>query len=1539
MTALLASSHVETLRTSLLRLDPTGDDGFEGLMATVLTEITGIPFRVAASGSQFGSDGSSVREEDGVCFECKRYEGTIPRRDIQSKLAELPLRSSHVEAWFLCATSPVKDQLARDIQEIGRRQGITTFILDWTGTLPPLAVAVATARDAARRFLPPDTSHSVAAALDAIRASAGFEASAEQLSRSLLEPLVGTAVARRANAAWLLQAFASRRQATLAFGEPLSPLDATDGVARLRANLVARVGPFLTGDAAGTTLCVVGDEGAGKSWLIAQSWARVDRRPLMVVLSPRDGQDVAGPDDCERLLASSIPAQSGGAANETVVSGWRRKLVRWRDLDQPDRPRLIVVLDGVNQRPQTDWARVIGVFDDTLKRLGGRLIVTARTVYYETRLKRRLMVAVEELEELEVLEWTVGERNEILAAHGIRYAGLHGDHDSDATVGRALLNPRLLGIAVRLLKGKAIEHIEELNVSHLLFEHLRTRELESRDPEPAQECVRRLRILARQVLNRLQGGTIDDVVIFDVEDLRIVADGRYFVPVDGDATRYALQIDGLVLAFGFLVLDRLRTAQSNRRNLAAELAVAVDPVASLDQTAAVLMAALTCACIDDTQSDEVVVALLRAFAELQNPNQDDLEAFKWLARRRTRAFLDAARHLCLAGWNQPNVDWIEGALMSLMPPLSTDGEASGGIQAAISIWLGCHAASPEIGGDSHPKLGAEELAKHKEDRDKKLASLSPAEMRLLDGMEETAGDIGALYRLAFRLMAGRRIESLAPAIVRWTLANRIYTHRRRLHEEAQYPVRLNRRDWRAARAALLRESSVFRRPDATKLGTCALVGLLRMTGDPEDAREADELAARISDSKPMRGRLIEQYCSTDPCDPLAPKPSNVSDTARRYDTVDVQGLYSGSWKGSGEHFLEMARPGVARFEPQAAVEKHRQLLGDVLKRRGLSLSRGLSVSLPHSALLTSDMAIALTSAGEYWRREIGELRERDRWWVSQELLFLAFPRLSGEEQLKALLGTTVGDDVLRSLLKVMKPVDEDIFDQYFETACMENDSRRQYFLLAFAEGTGIHMRARSRSRLASLVTSENGSVRMVVFARILHLEDELLMKRVVDSGWCAMDTKERNIYENAYGSAMLVEGALHKWISVDEALARMSPEHCGWAARRLGPVAGRKVAGMVEASIETALSLTMEHEVPDVEYDCRPGDRVESSPRSIGRAALESDDVAEVVKGRTDRGEAFEQRQKRRQEAFETFGRRMRDAGAWIVLEDIALDEFEAIASADGAAAERWCRLFLEAGESGRRNLHNVVLKLAYALRERYPGRAVALLRSVAGGRPPIRHTVGGARVPLEAMVAWSTAGSEQGREWCRERLDLARNDHEIATEVLAALTERQDSALGEFIRERLDRGEPEGIARGLLVAGFSGQCSERERVLSEYEGAKGFIGEAHKAARYAYERDGWARHWFERMCEADQDGDFWRYSVLFGKIVDGRFALWGGEYERTGEPMRLFEWSVKDEIDRRIRKWEKKRGETLFGARKPPEAFLPGIAGTPGDKAGRRAS
>ena len=1240
----------------------------------------------------------------------------------------------------------------------------------------------------------------------------------------------------------------------------------------------------------------------------------------MVVLNPRDFQALTRPDAYRDLLASKLPLQTGRPLNEQVESGWRRKLIRWSDERQPDLPqcpRVVVVIDGVNQRPQTDWARIIDAFAHWLKPIGGRLLVTARTTYYETTLQPRLMTTVRKLT---VPDWTANERDEILANSGIDHSVLDRIQDANAQVERALCNPRLLGIAIRLVKGRVVSHIEELSVNHLLFEHLRTREQESSTPEPVHECTNRLRIHAQEVLRRLQKGLSDDVTIFTIRDVQTVVDGRYFVPVDGDPTRYALQAEGLVLALGFALIDRLHFASRNNRDLASDLGAVIDPISALDQTAAVLMAALTCTCIDDKQPDKLAVALLCAFAELQNPNHQDLEAFKLLARKRSFAFLEAARQLCLTGWRQANVDWLEEALMSSR----RHTESWRNIQDAVNTWLTCYSLEPRPGVRFRGKLSAEERAKEKEKIDINLQSLSAAEARLLANMEIADGDMGALSRLGFTLMPGRPITPFAKSIVRWCLVNMVNQNQGWLYEELEYVVRLNRVDWAATRAAMLTEARILREADASRVGTWALIVLLRATGDPEDASEAHQLETTISDFQPRSWRLLEDYCSSDPCDPSTSKPTNVEGTARRYASIDASSLYARSYIGEGERFLEMARPGVVRFEAEVGVNKHRELVEDVLKRRGHSLRRGLFWLERHSALLTRAMALTLAATSEECLGTTTDVPERDRWWMVQDLLFLAFPKLCAEEQVKALLGTTTGEDVWRSLLEVMKPLDEAVFDRLLGEACRGNHARRQYFLLAFAKGSDTVISRRARDYLASLRSSESALVRMGVFERILHFRDEHLMRLVVDDGWCAQEGKGRNSYENAYGSAILVEGALRNWISVDEALKRISPGHYGWAARRLGPVAGRKVARLMDAGIKASVGVHLESALPEVEYRCRHKAQPQSFPYSVMEKEGQSDVVAAFQKTQSERDEAFEEQERRRHEAFETFITNLDRTNARILVDDITKEEFAAIVDAAPDAAARWYRVFLDLEKGARSTVHNLVVMLAYALRKRYPQRTVALLRAVYGENGPIRFTVGRARVPLEAVVAWSAAESDAGREWCYDRLDLARDDHELAMEVLAALSSREETVLSAFVRERLDGGEPEGIARALLVAGFSSQGGRNREVIDHYRDAMGFIGEAYRAARYAHERDEWTRYWFSKMCEAERSTEFWQYAVLFTKIVDGRFTIWGTKYARQGQPARLFWPSIDGEVNRRIEKWREHRKKTLFGAKRPPDVFLP---------------
>ena len=302
-------------------------------------------------------------------------------------------------------------------------------------------------------------------------------------------------------------------------------------------------------------------------------------------------------------------------------------------------------------------------------------------------------------------------------------------------------------------------------------------------------------------------------------------------------------------------------------------------------------------------------------------------------------------------------------------------------------------------------------------------------------------------------------------------------------------------------------------------------------------------------------------------------------------------------------------------------------------------------------------------------------------------------------------------------------------------------------------------------------------------------------------------------------------------------------------------------------------------------------------------------------------------RRVRDREFFNAFARRLRKWSAEIVMYLPSLEAFEEIVRSGENAVDQWIETFKSASDRQVSLLRGVALSLAHAVRETAPDETVALLRRVKDIDSMVRHTCAPTGVGLDAFVSWSAADTEDVVRLCFERLDDAGNDHEIAFEVLAALAAGRDVLLSRFVDERWNSREPEGMARALMVLGFSRPHVCMRWDLDAMRFDHGLLGEAWKAAKYAWDRDQWARHWFGEMCAARRPLEFWRCSVLFAKIVDARFKLWRSDYDTSGELMCSFEASIGQEIGNRLKRWRSHREKKLFGGRVPADVFLPELS------------
>jgi hypothetical protein len=1521
------SEHIDKLKSALLLLPATGETGFEGLIGTALREISGVPFRLAGSGYQFGVDGKSAYAEDAICFEGKRYKGNIPREAILTKIADLSIHDNETDIWVLGATSPITTQLADDARKLGDQNGIFVLILDWSATdLPPLAVALAMGRTRIEEFLEKnirndETRRKALAALAAIRESPDFELIACRIRAECNAPAVGSAILQKTNADWLLDAFSNRKQAIVKLGQPLSPGDADTANIRQRTTLIDQLHPYLTAVPDETVVCILGGEGNGKSWIVAQSWLALEHKPLMIYMSPDVFAETARQNDVVSLLTDALIKQTEDQITAVTQQRWRRRLGQWRNHPVTENPRLIVVIDGLNQRPQTDWARIIVHIGDELSQVGGRLIVTARTPYFQNHVKRRLSAC---FEEILVPEWAEAERDEILVAHGKKPAELHRD------VAASLCNPRLLGIALELLDKADIVDLKELSVPRLLFEHIRMSERDATDPQPAHVFAQRLQEDAQEILRRVQAKQQDDLYIFKFkyDDMAAVADGRFFHAVEGDPTRYSLQEEGLTLAFGFAVIDRLRTAQRNGRNLDAALDAILEPIMALDNTADVILAALTVTDVDENSRQDITASLVRGFAGLQNPDQATFRVFSGLTRSHPQGFMDAARMLCLTGNHQPNFDWIQRALINA----GKDGNVWPKTMNEVRSWLSVYSLSPERGSSYY--LQHDPLEKVQKEREQnrqkiqeKLEALSATERAILESLQETEGDLSSLSRLALLLLAGKKLAPFAKSFLNWSFANALNPDHTAPYKDFLHLIRLNRVDWPKARTALLDVSGGLRDSDVSTTGKEALVNILRATGYPDEDKEAQSLNEALTKDWPrFEGRRhVEDYCATDPCEPASERPENVTRTAQQYTAIDVNTLRQGPGLAIVDAFLSEARPAVARFAPEAAVAKHREFAADVLNRAGFALRWGLLELRKHNALLTIEDARELVKrwAAMQTTDAAGGQSEQDAWMVSQYCLLLAFPFLTAREQAEILLSDEADEKNLLVLMNLVKPLNEAELESLLETACAENDQRRQHLLLRLIKGTAMQLSAGARTHIAALSRSESARVRAQAFRIIAQSGDEELLRQVAASNWTAADADMENGDDVWYGSAALLEATARGLITPHEVLDRISPHLYGRAATIFDADVVRDIARRIDASIEQAAGLGGELVVPDIKLHVLPSVPDGLSQFSMSERPSECNDPIEAFKRLSESSDDLAQRQRRNSNAFLEFKAHLTREKACIILDYLRLEEFEAVVGSDEILADRWYSLFMNIDKKKLPAIHNLVLLLAYALGKKDANKADKLFRRVRSSQPLVQFVFSETGIELDAIASWAGARNPVLDRLRFTRLDQARTDHDLSLEVLAALLNGQHELLTEYIETKLNKEEPAEIARGLMVAGFSDQSEFNDKIIACYEDSAGLIGSAHKAAKYAYERNVWARHWFEHMGQTAENIDFWRYAVLFSKIVDGRFAVWQQSYAQRETPIEWFGASIIDQLDYRYKRWQEHRKKTLFGDDAPTPIFL----------------
>ena len=539
----------------------------------------------------------------------------------------------------------------------------------------------------------------------------------------------------------------------------------------------------------------------------------------------------------------------------------------------------------------------------------------------------------------------------------------------------------------------------------------------------------------------------------------------------------------------------------------------------------------------------------------------------------------------------------------------------------------------------------------------------------------------------------------------------------------------------------------------------------------------------------------------------------------------------------------------------------------------------------------------------------------DKWIDLQYRLLIAFPLLDGLRQVDALMA--VDTEPLLDLTDTLQPIDEEHFEDRLSTACLAGDESAQSSLLLVASSTETRISATAKKHVKTLITSDSGRVRAGAIGVVARVKDDGLLSKVVRSEWSSAQSKRYD--EACFGSIVLVSAARRKLVGYRQALCRMSAGYYGLAAREWDVDGVREIASVMDGVVRQACGLDerfrhrIEIEVKGNGF-LRP--KVSISTESV---FLENEsDLERLGVGENE----FNRRLQEVHKKLEVFDDRLRRINCDVILHHLDLDEFRLITDADESVADEWYDILTGIPPGRIHIVHNLVSMLGYSLSYRCVDKSVRIFSILRCVDPMVSVQYGFAGVSLESLAVWGGPDSGALNRLRMMRLDEASNDGERAQETLAAHLSGRRDLIESYVESRLMRVEPREKARALMVGGFSDRSEYFDNVFEEYRDLEGFLGEVCKAAVYAYERNVWARYWYEEMCRAGDSVEFWSFSVLFLKVADGRYDSWFSEYVTKGLMVQYWP-NLRKALGRRVKKWQSARERKLFGADVPKDVFL----------------
>ena len=1496
------------LREIIRRWKPAGADGFEGLVAQALAAFTGYTFRLARSGAQFGRDAATPKAPFSIAMEAKRYSDSVPLQELVGKatLAAFDLAEG-VDVWVLASTVEVSEPTQRSLGDILDREGISLVTLDWTEAgLPPLAVLLAAVRAEvlawAVSVLDAAALADFTAGLDDVAADPAFDDHLAELRTQLSPALLGLDAFRAKGGEWCERTFASGKLAQRHLSQFLTPLE-RPGTTVVRPALRDAISAAIRtaeADRAGDTLvAVLGGEGAGKTWAVANWWLGSNSRPIMLLSVGRIADQLSPADEPLDMLAR-LAAHQDVRRDDRTVSRWRRRLDRWSRGDRSP-GRFVLLLDGLNETSGKHWVAILKTLMPAVHELGGVVVATCREGYWSRDVAPRLPAFVIAAS-VAIGEYDDGEFADVMGRNGIDPAAL------SPRLNQFMRNPRICALALTLVPQ--LTGIQDLGVERLLLEYWRAR-LRERDDLVGHNDADFRDLLVRHAREyRERPGTDFDRNEWRMRsgaterrdgrelanDLSDIEEGRFF---DGSSDTYRFRAETLHFALGLLVADELRAAlRATAFDLDETLAGIVDPIRGFDIVADILTAAIAVATLDTGYPDAGIAALATGWLSLQNVGDEAFEGLESYVAVRPDPFLDA--------WERRDVDQDDGRFLRLLLGAAKRESVARAFDARIDRWLGSWSRrQPDIGveGDRGRRQAEAEAR-----IDERVAGLTSSERAYLEERcAELPASVGLSSAAALYLHA-RPQARFARGIVAFALAHTLAGNIHMPLDDLSWAIRLNRLDHADLARAMRDEIAAFAGDDASPQALQAAAVALRILGPLDAEVEAEALSPRPDHAFSDDGR-------PDPLDPEAKAPKDVAELALRIAGLDHGQTWSGMWTTAEDHDLERSRDMLVRFDPDGIRTVLDGLAASVATRTDMPL-RQLGWRMPSLTAVMSEDTVAATL------RRIAEIGaepslvpDGDDKFVTAMLVESVLPALDADLQLDLLQSLPPDAPYYLRYIGLTKPLTGDRSAERLG-AVLTGDPRILERTLLFLAASAIDVTDALRMQVITCLTSGEFEVATAAaeFARgrdDAEIDDVLLG---LDPPAHDDRTWRGGVVRSAIASAIGRRGRA-------DLIEKVPVEHLDWVAARM-PAARARLADTIEVIVDRFARPLSSDDPPDailvLAVDEDPAttwtdvlDRGRKKPKDLD-ATLDA--ISEEMGDASD--DKFARRQLLLNDQLDRFLTSLVSEGALALARrpySVGLTE---LAEADPDRYAGWLRVIRRTEDQrSLRQLQN----LGFALAQHYAGidpeLSAAVFAHLWRVESHVTVQVGPAKHAFRHLALFAAVSSpEIDRLRGKAFLD-ALDDGKIERLTLAAAAAGADVWLALFLDGLLASDTPADQALALTIASFRPANAHSDELLGRYWG-RGFLGGAFRTARMRYLRAGHAAHWFALAAATDDPHGRWRFTELGIAAADRRELLHSAR--RLDPTFRLLGGDLSPRLNKAAEKASSDAAKTLYGHRRP---------------------